>query len=110
MSEENQSLELNEELAKQNVPLGFLMSLTKALENRVDYNFNNLIQLSLLIEFLYESLEKQGIKIPLDSDFEEFQNKRLEEIKAEFDKHMSEQSKQFEESIKEESDLDLKDD
>ena len=49
MSEEMKDIELDEEVAKQNVPLGFLLSLTKALESRVDYNFNNLIQLSLLI-------------------------------------------------------------
>lgn len=107
MSEENNQFELDEETAKQNVPLGFLLSITKALENRVDYNFNNLIQLSLLIEFLYESLEKQGIQIPLDEDFEKFQEKRIEEIKKEFDKQVN---KEIEEMQSSESELDLKDD
>lgn len=106
MSEEHKDLELDEETASQNVPLGFLLNLTKALESRVDYNFNNLIQLSLLIEFLYESLEKQGIQIPLDKNFEEFQEKRLKEIKEEFDKHIQEQV----EDVKEDSEIDLKDD
>tara|TARA_Y100001937_G_scaffold125784_2_gene193361 strand:+ start:228 stop:551 length:324 start_codon:yes stop_codon:yes gene_type:complete len=107
MSEENNQFELDEETAKQNVPLGFLLSITKALESRVDYNFNNLIQLSLLIEFLYESLEKQGIKIPLDQDFESFQEKRIEEIKKEFDKQVNKEIEQMKDS---ESNLDLKDD
>jgi|13_taG_2_1085334.scaffolds.fasta_scaffold00062_4 hypothetical protein len=110
MSEEIKDIELDEEVAKQNVPLGFLLSLTKALESRVDYNFNNLIQLSLLIEFLYESLEKQGIKIPLDKDFENFQEKRLKEIKEEFDKHVKEEVQSFEEKVEQESSIDLKDD
>ena len=33
---ENKEFELDEETANQNVPLGFLLSITKALENRVD--------------------------------------------------------------------------
>lgn len=110
MSEENKNIELDEETAKQNVPLGFLLNITKALESRVDYNFNNLIQLSLLIEFLYESLEKQGIKIPLDKQFEDFQENRLKEIKEEFDKHVNKEIKEITEVNEKASNINLKDD
>jgi hypothetical protein len=110
MSEENKDIELDEETAQQNVPLGFLLNLTKALESRVDYNFNNLIQLSLLIEFLYESLEKQGMKIALDKEFEAFQESRLKEIKEEFDKHVNKEIENITQENEETPNINLKDD
>jgi hypothetical protein len=63
----------------------FLIDVAQAMESRIDYNFNSVVQVSLLVEFLYEALEKQGIKIPLDDEFKKFQEERLAEIKTKFD-------------------------
>ena len=93
---------LDEEIAKEPVPFNFFMPVVKAIENRVDYNFNTIIQLSLLLEYLYENLEQQGIKIELDENFQEFQDKRLEEMKTEFIKAQQEQEEKL--------DINLKDD
>ena len=94
--------EINEEVGKEPVPFNFFMPMVKALENRIDYNFNTIIQLSLLLEYLYENLEKHDIKIELNETFEKFQETRLEEMKQEFLKKAQESS--------EDDDIDLKDD
>ena len=78
----------NEEVEAQlNEPasIKFLIDVAQAMESRIDYNFNSVVQVSLLVEFLYEALEKQGIKIPLDEEFQKFQEERLSEIKTKFD-------------------------
>lgn len=77
---------LPEEIKDQPVPLNFLITVADALESRIDYNFNSVIQISMLVEFLYNKLQEKGIEIPLDEEFEKFQNQRLEEIQSEFDK------------------------
>jgi hypothetical protein len=84
----------------------FLIDVAQAMETRIDYNFNSVIQVSLLVEFLYEALEKQGIQIPLDQDFEEFQKNRLSEIKSKFDEAVSEATKELEPD----SEINLEDD
>ncbi|MBC8226998.1 MAG: hypothetical protein H8E74_07645 [Gammaproteobacteria bacterium] len=81
----NNSEDLNEP-----APIKFVLDVAQAMETRIDYNFNSIIQVSLLVEFLYEALEKQGIEIPLDESFEKFQAERLSEIKAKFDEAVSE--------------------
>ena len=96
--------ELNDELKGKPVPFDFLMPLSQALEARIDYNFNSLIQLSLLIEYLYSELEKKGLKVELDEQFDEFQKGRIEEIREQFNKTVSD----FEEI--DEENIDLKDD
>lgn len=105
----NEINELNEEIGKEPVPFSFFMPLVKALENRIDYNFNTIIQLSLLVEYLYEELEQKGIQIELDSKFNEFQETRLKEMKEEFLKKASEQEVESDEETKVDIDLDLED-
>jgi len=83
--------ELDEEVGKQPVPFNFFMPMVKALENRIDYNFNTIIQLSLLVEYLYEQLESKGIEVELNEKFNSFQETRLKEMKEEFLKKASEQ-------------------
>jgi hypothetical protein len=84
----------------------FLIDVAQAMETRIDYNFNSVIQVSLLVEFLYEALEKQGIKIPLDEDFQKFQETRLSEIKSKFDEAVSDAT----EELKTNSEINLEDD
>lgn len=62
----------------------FVINVAQTLESRVDYNFNSIMSVSMLVEFLYQTLEKQGIDIPLDEEFETFQAERLAEIQEKF--------------------------
>lgn len=91
----------------------FLIDVAQAMETRIDYNFNSVIQVSLLVEFLYEALEKQGITIPLDEEFQKFQQERLAEIKTKFDEAVSEATeslqKEAEQQKVEDSNIDLED-
>ena len=107
MSDEQQ---LSDELKERPVPFGFLMPLTEALESRIDYNFNALIQLSLLVEFLYMKLEEKDIKIELDETFESFQKERIEEIKKQFESSMNKATQEEADEALQESELNLKDD
>lgn len=101
---------LPENMKDQPVPLNFLITVADALESRIDYNFNSVIQISMLVEFIYNKLNEKGIEIPLNEEFEAFQKSRFEEIQAEFDK-MKDQAKP-EEAAKEflKQNVNLKDD
>ena len=82
---------LPEEVKDKPVPLQFLITVADALEGRIDYNFNSIIQISMLVEFMYNKLKEKGMEIPLDAEFEEFQKTRMAEIQSEFDKMKSNQ-------------------
>ena len=93
-----------------NATVDMLFDVAKALETRIDYNFNSMIQLSLLVEYLYEQLDELNIKIPMDETFEKFQKQRLEEIQNNFDSAMEEAKlKATEENLKN-SNIKLEDD
>lgn len=93
-----------------NATVDMLFDVAKALETRIDYNFNSMIQLSLLVEYLYEQLDELNIKIPMDETFEKFQKQRLEEIQNNFDSAMEEAKlKATEENLKN-SNVKLEDD
>jgi hypothetical protein len=76
---------LPDEMKQQPVPLQFLITIADALESRIDYNFNSLIQISMLVEYMHIQLAEKGINIELDEDFKAFQEKRLSEIQQEFE-------------------------
>jgi hypothetical protein len=76
---------LPDEMKQQPVPLQFLITIADALESRIDYNFNSLIQISMLVEYMHIKLAEKGINIELDEDFKTFQEKRLDEIQQEFE-------------------------
>ena len=93
-----------------NATVDMLFDVAKALETRIDYNFNSMIQLSLLVEYLYEQLDNLDIKIPMGEAFENFQKQRLEEIQKNFDSAMEEAKiKATEENLKN-SNVKLEDD
>ena len=93
-----------------NATVDMLFDVAKALETRIDYNFNSMIQLSLLVEHLYEQLDELDIKIPMGETFEKFQKQRLQEIQNNFDSAMEEAKlKATEENLKN-SDVKLEDD
>ena len=66
-------------------PLEEVLKLVQAHEMRIDYNFNSLLQLSMLVEYLYEQLAVLNIEIDM-SGFEEFQNNKVKEIENNFEK------------------------
>jgi hypothetical protein len=76
--------DLDPKVQEQPVPFGFLIPLSQALEARIDYNFNSMIQLSMLVEYLYQELEDQNITIEMGEKFQSFQDRRVKEIKAQF--------------------------
>ena len=50
------------------------------INNKVDYNFQTLLHLSILIEFLFEKLKQHDPDIDLESGLEEFQNTKIAEL------------------------------
>lgn len=106
---DNQEQDVQQKIdAQMNEPasIKFLIDVAQAMETRIDYNFNSVIQVSLLVEFLYDALEKQGITIPLDEEFQKFQEERLAEIKSKFDEAVS----QATEELKQDPEINLEDD
>lgn len=97
MMSDNQK-KINQDL-QQPATLQFVINLAQALETRIDYNFNSVIQMSMLVEFLYETLEKQGINIPIDTEFQEFQEKRMKEIQEKFSETLTETAENLSENI-----------
>jgi len=64
-----------------------LMELVKVLqghEMRLEYNFSAILQVSMLVEYLFVQLAEKGIEIPMEP-FEEFQKERMSEIEKSYD-------------------------
>ena len=99
--------QLDPKVQEQPVPFGFLIPLSQALEARIDYNFNSMIQLSLLVEYLYQELEEKGMDIAMGDKFESFQEERIKEIKDQFELQKAETEAELD---LEESNINLKDD
>lgn len=57
-----------------------LFQVVKGQDVRIDYNFNTLIQTSILVEFLFIKLSELNPDLKLEELFEEFQAQRLEEL------------------------------
>ena len=57
-----------------------LFQVVKGQDGRIDYNFNTLIQTSILVEFLFTKLSELNPDLKLEELFEEFQTQRLEEL------------------------------
>ena len=57
-----------------------LFQVVKGQDVRIDYNFNTLIQTSILVEFLFTKLCELNPDLNLEGMFEEFQTQRLQEL------------------------------
>ena len=57
-----------------------LFQVVKGQDVRIDYNFNTLIQTSILVEFLFNKLSDLNPDLKLEELFEEFQTQRLQEL------------------------------
>jgi hypothetical protein len=67
-----------------NNPMEEMLKIVQAHEMRIDYNFNAMLHLSMLLEYLYDALEKLDIKIDMEP-FEEYQAKKLKEIESSYE-------------------------
>lgn len=67
-----------------NNPMEETLKIVQAHEMRIDYNFNAMLHLSMLLEYLYDALEKLDIKIDMEP-FEEYQAKKLKEIESSYE-------------------------
>lgn len=94
MSTDTETFEIPEEMKDKPVPFNFFVNVTSAIESRVDYNFNSIIQVSLLLEYLYEKLEEKDIQIPLDENFAKFAEARMEEIQQQFQTAVAEKTEE----------------
>ena len=50
------------------------------INNKVDYNFQTIIHLSILIEFLFTKLKEHDSELDLETGLEEFQKQKIEEL------------------------------
>jgi hypothetical protein len=66
-----------------------MMQLMTGLRIRIDAANAQLVQLGLLVEYLYENLEQQGTTIPMD-EFPKWAEARYKEIQEQAKKAMSE--------------------
>jgi hypothetical protein len=57
-----------------------IVKLMNNQETRIDYNFNTTLQMTILVEYIFQKLTKQFPDLKLEEDYEEFQTKRLEEF------------------------------
>jgi hypothetical protein len=64
-----------------------LMELVKILqghEMRLEYNFSAILQVSMLVEFLFVQLAEKNIEIDMEK-FEPFQKERMSELESSYD-------------------------
>ena len=85
-----------------------LARILKGLSLRLDTANGQLVQLGFLVEFMYESLDKAGVKIDLDS-YPEWAKKRYKEVREEAERAMKENNEAIEELKKNMASPDLKD-
>jgi|13_taG_2_1085334.scaffolds.fasta_scaffold00160_11 hypothetical protein len=57
-----------------------ILSLLQNQEERVNYNFNTLLQMTILVEYMFSKLNESMPDLNLEKDFEPFQKKRIEEF------------------------------
>lgn len=65
-------------------PMEEMLKIVQAHEMRIDYNFNAMLHLSMLLEYLYDALEKLDIKIDMEP-FEKYQAEKLKEIESSYE-------------------------
>lgn len=60
--------------------LNNLLELVKNQETRIDYNFNTIIQMTILSEYIFSKLSDNFPDLKMHEDFEEFQKQRVDEF------------------------------
>ena len=90
-------------------PIEEMLKLVQGHEMRIDYNFNSILQLSMLVEYLYEQLEACEVKIDMDG-FDDFQKAKVKEIEENYEKVKNDPDLQQEILEKLDPNLNLSDD
>lgn len=90
-------------------PIEEMLKLVQGHEMRIDYNFNSILQLSMLVEYLYEQLEACEVKIDMDG-FDDFQKAKVKEIEENYEKVKNDPDLQQEILQKLDPNLNLSDD
>ena len=49
-------------------------------ETRIDHNFSTMLNMTILVEFMFDKLKTHMPNLNLEEDFEAFQNERIEEF------------------------------
>ncbi len=49
-------------------------------ETRIDHNFSTMLNMTILVEFMFDKLKTHMPDLNLEEDFEAFQNERIEEF------------------------------
>ena len=60
--------------------LNNLLELVKNQELRVDYNFNTIIQMTILTEYIFSKISENFPDLNMQEDFETFQKERIDEF------------------------------
>lgn len=79
-----------------------LINIVRAQDARIDYNFNTLVQTTIVVEYLLEKLQQLNPDIPWEDEFAAFQEERLKELDA----IAQEAKKKMEEEVSGTPDLD----
>jgi hypothetical protein len=82
-----------------------IINILHAQDTRIDYNFNTLIQTSIIVEYLLHKLNQINPDANWEEDFPPFQAERLEELEK-LAKSAREEMKDEEESQELSSNLD----
>ena len=57
-----------------------LLNVVKNQDVRIDYNFNTALQMTIMLEFIFNKVSEQFPELKLEEDFPEFQKQRLTEL------------------------------
>ena len=62
-------------------PIEELLKVAQTQDMRIDYNFNTILQTSILVEFLFLKLSELNPDLKMEELFNDFQQKRIAELK-----------------------------
>ena len=57
-----------------------ILSLLQNQEERVNYNFNTILQMTILTEYMFSKLNQHMPELKIEEDFESFQQERIEDF------------------------------
>jgi len=61
-------------------PIEELLRVAQTQDMRIDYNFNTILQTSILVEFLFLKLSELNPDLKMEELFNDFQQKRIAEL------------------------------
>ena len=67
-------------MSENNQKIDNILALLQNQEERVNYNFNTILQMTILTEYMFSKLSQHMPELNIEQDFESFQQKRIEEF------------------------------